>query len=92
MRDREATVKQEKQRYAEKVLFTYSTEHLPKKDKVRFYYALKGRDGDSGIVVDYEIDHLGRTVLLVPQKFANDVEDFLKQWKCEYKKREVLTK
>ncbi len=84
--------KQEKTNYVEKVLFTYSTEHLPKKDKVRFYYALKGRDGDSGIVVDYEVDHLGRTVLLVPIKFAGDVFDFLKFWKCEFKQKEILVK
>ena len=60
-------------------LFTYSTEHLSKTDKVRFYYALKGRDGRSGIVIDYNIVHLGRTVLLVPEKFDENVNDFLKQ-------------
>ena len=80
----------ERQRYTEKVLFTYSTEHLPKKDKVRFYYALKGRDGDSGIVVGYEIDHLGRTVLLVPQKFESQVDEFMQYWKCKHQKRNVL--
>ena len=31
------------------IIYTYSTKHLPKKDKVRFYYALKGRDGKTGI-------------------------------------------
>lgn len=78
--------------YSEMVLFTYSTEHLLKKDKIRFYYALKGRDGQSGIVKQYNVDHLGRAVLLVPKEFAKDVDDFLNYWKCEYQTKEVLIK
>ncbi|MBW2984272.1 hypothetical protein KY361_04105 [Candidatus Woesearchaeota archaeon] len=78
--------------YAEMVLFTYSTEHLLKKDKVRFYYALKGRDGKTGIVKRYRIDHLGRTVLLVPIKFSKEVTEFLELWKCRFKTKEVLIK
>lgn len=71
-------------------IFMYSTEHLPKKDKVRFYYALKGRDGKSGIVVSAKIEQLGRAVLFVPEKFEKDVDDFLCYWKCEYKKKKVF--
>ncbi len=78
--------------YSPYVIFTYSTEHLLKKDKVRFYYALKGRDGKTGIVKRCKIDHLGRTVLLVPDKHATDVEGFLQYWKCAYKRREVLVR
>ncbi len=76
--------------YKEAVIFTYSTQHLLKKDKIRFYYALKGRDGKSGIVKALKIDHLGRTVLLVSEKNANEVEDFLKLWGCKYKIKKVL--
>lgn len=79
-----------KEGYKESVLFCYSTIHLTKTDKIRFYYALKGRDGKSGIVKEYSVDHLGRTVLLVSAKFAADVENFLILWKCAYEKREVL--
>lgn len=76
--------------YIHRIIFTYNTEHLLKKDKVRFYYALKGRDGKTGIVKSARIEQLGRTVLLVPEKSENDVDGFLKYWKCEYKKRNVL--
>jgi hypothetical protein len=79
-------------RFIPRVIFTYSTEHLPKKDKVRFYYGLKGRDGKTGVVRQYKIEQLGRTVLLVPVQFAAEVDEFLKFWKCEYQKREVLIK
>jgi hypothetical protein len=79
-------------KYNSMVLFSYSTEHLLKKDKIRFYYALKGRDGKSGIVKSCKIDHLGRTVLLVPIKFAQEVKEFLELWKCKFEMKEVLVK
>ncbi len=72
------------------VIFQYSTEHLLKKDKVRFYYALKGRDGKSGIVKALRIEQLGRTVLMVPEKNESEVDEFLNFWKCRFKKRKVF--
>lgn len=79
-------------KFIPRFIFTYSTEHLQKKDKVRFYYGLKGRDGKTGVVKQYKIEQLGRTVLLVPVQFEAEVDEFLKFWKCEYQKREVLIK
>ena len=76
--------------YIPKFIFQYSTRHLLKKDKVRFYYALKGRDGKSGIVVSLKIEQLGRTVLLVSEKNEKNVDEFLCFWKCNFKKRKVL--
>jgi len=73
-------------------VFQYSTEHLVKKDKVRFYYALKGRDGRSGIVKNLSIEHLGNAVLLVSEQNAPDVDDFLNFWKCKFNKRDFLVK
>ncbi len=78
--------------YSEFVIFTYSTEHLPKKDKVRFYYALKGRDGRSGIIKRFNIAHLGRTVLMVPKIYEKDIDQFFEVWKCQVSKKEVLVK
>ncbi len=88
----EKSILVEGKKYNSMVLFSYSTKHLLKKDKVRFYYALKGRDGKSGIVKSYKIDNPGRTVLLVPAKFAKEVEGFLKLWKCKFDKKEVLVR
>ena len=82
----------DRNQYNSMIIFSYSTEHLLKKDKIRFYYALKGRDGKSGIVKSCKIDHLGRTVLLVPVKFAQEVKEFLKLWKCKFEEKEVLVK
>ncbi len=72
------------------VIYTYSTEHLLKKDKVRFYYALKGRDGQSGIVKQFRVLHLGRTVLMVEERFEDDLIQFFKVWNLPYTRRKVL--
>ena len=74
----------------ERVLFTYTTTHLTYTDKVRFYYALKGRDGKTGIIQSASIEQLGKTVLLVPKEQAANVEDFLKFWKCAFTRRRVI--
>ncbi len=76
--------------YLDRTLFTYSLTHLSNSDKIRFYYALKGRDGKSGIVKDYHIAQLGRTVLLVPGPFGDDVESFLKLWNCSRTRKQVM--
>ena len=82
----------DKNSYQEMILFSYSTEHLLKKDKIRFYYALKGRDGKTGIVKDCKIEQLGRAVLLVSVKFSQEVKEFLELWKCKFSSKEVLIK
>lgn len=76
--------------YTSSTIFTYSLEHLAKKDKIRFYYALKGRDGRSGIVQRCRIEQLGRAVLLVPSKYESHVAEFLAFWKCKSHSRRVL--
>ena len=70
-------------------IYQYSTIHLEKKDKVRFYYALKGRDGKTGIVKSCNIQQLGRTVLFVSKKHSQEVKEFLEFWKCKFKSKEV---
>lgn len=72
------------------LIYTYSTEHLAKKDKVRFYYALKGRDGKSGIVKSLRIEQLGRTVLLVNEKYREDMEQFIRVWNLPYSVRKAF--
>ncbi len=71
------------------VIYTYSLMHLLKKDKVRFFYALKGRNGKKGIVERLRIEQLGRCVLLVALKKENEVDEFFDYWKCKYQKKKV---
>jgi len=72
------------------IIYTYSTIHLLKKDKVRFYYALKGRDGKTGIVKELKIIHLGRTVLMVDAKHDTEILQFFKVWNLPYSRRKVM--
>ena len=72
------------------VLFSYSIDHLAQKDKVMFYYALKGRDGKSGILKDKIIIQLGRAILLVPESKSRDVFEFLTHWKCQFVEKKIL--
>jgi len=72
------------------VIFNYSLKHLAKKDKVRFYYALKGRDGKSGILKEFDIEQLGRAVLFCPKDVETELDNFFKYWKCNVSKKRVI--
>lgn len=76
--------------YKRHVLYTYSIGHLPQKDKVLFFYAIKGRNSKPGLIAELGINQLGRCVLLVPLAADQPVEEFLKKWNCAYTKRNVL--
>ncbi|MDP6293300.1 MAG: hypothetical protein QF486_05820 [Candidatus Woesearchaeota archaeon] len=67
------------------IIVTYDTKHLVYKDKVRFFYALKGRGGQPGIIKECGIVQLAKTVLLVRPKQEKKVKEFLKEWKCKSK-------
>jgi len=65
------------------VLYTYSTTHLNKSDLVRFYYALKGRDGRSGVLKSTKTKFLTKSVLLCGTGTEKETKDFLKHWHCK---------
>lgn len=78
--------------YSESVLFSYSTRHLHKTDKIRFFYALTGREGSGGVLKRTGTQRLGRCVLLTSKQQSQEIEEFLKYWKCEYTQRLVFVK
>ena len=73
----------------DKRLFTYSTQEFLKKDKIRFYYALKGRDGKSGIVKETSADHIGSAVIIVDEKYQDEWESFFKLWNIPYQMKKM---
>jgi hypothetical protein len=73
----------------EAIIYTYSLTHMPKKDKVRFFYALKGRNGKKGILERLKIEQLGRTVLLAPADKEKEIDEFFNYWRCKTKKKKV---
>ncbi|MFC1697167.1 hypothetical protein ACFL1H_02450 [Nanoarchaeota archaeon] len=74
------------------VMFVYSTEHMLKKDKVRFYYAFKGRDGRSGIAKQFKIKHMAPTVILVDKKHQKEISQFFKYWKIKTQLYDIAMK
>ncbi len=72
------------------LLFNYSIKHLELKDKVRFYYALKGRDGKSGILKHTNTQYLGKSVILTPIEFAEEIKDFFSLWNLPFTVRKVI--
>ena len=74
-----------------RILYVYSTSGLAKKDLVRFYYALKGRDGKSGILKATGTEFLAKGVLLAPQEIP-ELDEFFALWKVPTKKRRILLK
>jgi hypothetical protein len=73
------------------ILLSYSTEHLLKKDKVRFFYALNGRTSE-GIIPRTKTKRIGRSVLLISPKYVEDYRGFLRYWKCDWKELNIFTK
>lgn len=72
-----------------KILFSYEISHLQYKDKIRFYYALKGRDGKSGILSRTKTFQVNKGVLLVSQKFDLEFQDFFRFWGCKFTRMKV---
>lgn len=73
-----------------KLLITYDSVNLSYNNKIRFYYALKGRDGKSGIVKLYKINFLGKKVFMIDNSFINEIKSFLNQWNLKYTITEIL--
>jgi len=73
-----------------KILYTYSTKSFQQKDKVRFYYALKGRTGKEGIIKELRIQQLGKTVLLVPFRYEDDMDSFFQLWNIPFTKKKAI--
>lgn len=70
-------------------LFLYSASHLSQTEKVKFFYALKGRDGAPGALQQTASKFLAKTVVLTPITKAKAMQQFLTKWKCRISKLEV---
>jgi hypothetical protein len=72
--------------YSPKVIFSYSLNHLQQSKKVSFFYELKGRYNQPGILKRCNVLQLAKGALVVPEERAGEVEAFLKKWGCSYSK------
>ena len=65
-------------------ILCYKLTHLTQTQKVRFFYALKGRGTTQGILKQYNISSLSKGVLFVPEKSMAQAREFLGFWKCPF--------
>ncbi len=70
-------------------LFTYSLKNLNHNEKTKFTYSLIGRN-NKGMMENSEAISLGKGALIVPIEKSILFEDFLKQWKVNYKTKKTL--
>jgi len=73
------------------VIFTYSIRSLTNTNKIRFFYALKGRNS-IGILKETSSIYLAKSVLLVPINSEKEIEDFFNLWRIPFKKIHVTLK
>jgi len=73
-----------------KILFIYESEKLKPSEKVRFYYALKGRDGKSGLIKRISAEQYAKKTIICSLEHAETVQDFLKYWKLPYQKKIIF--
>ena len=76
--------------YRGMILFSYSTEHMLKKDKIRFFYALNGRAGKAGALKKYSAERFGVAVLMVPARHDKQFQGFFNEWKIPFMRIEML--
>jgi hypothetical protein len=74
---------------APKTLFVYSTKHLKGSDKVRFFYELKGRGKQKGIIESTKSEFFAKSVIITPSNGSRKLGEFLTKWKCQFEKMEV---
>jgi len=71
-------------------LFTYKLKNLNHNDKTKFTYSLIGRGKNQGILKKLNAKPLGKGVFLLPIQNSSFFDDFLKRWKIEHTKRNIL--
>lgn len=76
--------------YESKALYWYELKKLDQSEKVRFYYALKGRKAGGGILEELEGKHLGKGVITVPLEGDDEMREFFLDWEVPFHRREIL--
>ena len=70
-------------------IYVYSTSHLTPTERVKFFYALKGRNGKPGILDTTQSIFLAKSVLSVLHSQSGEIEQFLKTWDCNFSVKKV---
>ncbi len=72
------------------VLITYQLEDKNASDKVRFSYALYGRNKGEGMLSKIKGKVVGKGSILIPIAHQETIKPFFKQWNVAYKEQRVF--
>lgn len=67
-----------------RITFLYSTSSLKKTKLVKFFYALKGRNNNPGIIERTDSEFLARSVIDTSIENKEEFESFFKLWDIDY--------
>jgi len=71
-------------------IYVYNSSHLTPTERVKFFYALKGRNGKAGILDSTQSIFLAKSVISVTEKNSKEIETFLKTWKCKFSTKKTI--
>lgn len=80
----------EKMGFLSYALFTYNLKNLDHNNKTKFTYSLIGRKKSPGILKKLNAKPIGKGAVLLPIENSSVFEDFLKAWKINYIKKNIL--
>jgi len=73
------------------VLFWYKLENLKLIDKIKFSYALRGRNEKGGILREVNGEYLGKGCIMVPVENEDEIREFFARWNISFNRRRILT-
>ncbi len=76
--------------YTPSVLYWYDLKGFTQSDKVRFFYALKGRNKNVGILKQVKGTALAKGVLSIPPEHDSEMQQFFLDWKLPFNRRPLL--
>ncbi len=76
--------------YESNVLFSYLLEGMSASDKVRFSYALYGRNKGEGLLFELNGETVGKGSFIVQVGKSEIVRRFMKQWNISFKERLII--
>ncbi|MBU0457588.1 MAG: nucleotidyltransferase domain-containing protein [Nanoarchaeota archaeon] len=75
--------------FTNKILFHYSLKSKNKSERMQFYYGLHGRNTE-GIINKLNAVKYTDTIILCPVENQEEMEEFFKNWKIEFKETPLL--
>lgn len=73
-------------------IIQYSTKHLSNTDLVKFFYDLKGRGNESGIIEQTKSLFLAKSIVEIPTNTLNLWRYLFRKWGCQYSLIETTTR